>query len=468
MLDQNPFDRTPPQNLEAEQSILGSILLDNATIDVAGELLQPESFYRDVHGHIYAAMLALRQRQEPIDDITLQAELAACSRFELCGGWAYLYTLRETPSTSANAPYYAALVADCYTRRRLIEASMNTASLAYNPGDLSTAEVVDRSETLLREIAMARPADTMQPIRCIVDERLEEIERRYENKAGTGFLTPFDDLNYYTQGLHPDELTIIAARPSVGKTSLVLQLATHHARKHGPAVIFSLEMSAGQLVDRMICSESRTDGHKFRSGYLGADDWQNVGHGCSELAKDRIWIDDTPSMTIHDLRSRARRMHAVHGISLVAVDYAQLLSGTPGKKQNEVSELGEVARGLKTLSRELHIPVLALAQLNRAVDGRPDKRPQLSDLRGAGNFEQDADVVILLYRESSYKRAKEDDDPYAPGNDPNFDVCELIIGKQRNGPTGTLKLAWLSPFTRFEDLTTKPEYATARMSYGED
>lgn len=376
------LDRIPPQNLEAEQAVLGSMLIERPAVEKAAEILKPEDFYRDAHRFIFEAILALAERDEPVDLITVPEELKSRGQFDSVGGFLYLQNLMEAPSTAANVEHYARLVEEKAILRRLLDAGTQIQGLAYSEYD-GISDVVDRAERMVFEVGQRRMGQFFTHLRPLLDEELDRIEKRYENKGvPTGRMTPFKDLNYMTSGLQPSDLVIVAARPSMGKTALSVQMAQHVALEEKlPVAIFSLEMSKEQLAMRMICSEARVDGHRLRTGYLHDDDWVRVGNGIGRLAEAPIYIDDTPDVSAMEMRAKCRRLKAEHGgLGLILIDYLQLMRSHK-RTENRNQELSEIARACKTLARELKVPILALSQLSRAVESRNDKRPMLSDLR---------------------------------------------------------------------------------------
>ncbi|MCS6775667.1 MAG: replicative DNA helicase [Chloroherpetonaceae bacterium] len=458
-----PFDRIPPQNLEAEQAVLGSMLIERAAVERAAEILKPEDFYRDAHRYIFEAMLSLAERDEAVDLITVEDELRVHGRIDTVGGPAYLRSLMDAPSTAANIEHYARLVEEKAILRRLLDAGTQIQALAYSDFE-NVNEVIDRAERFIFEVGQRRMGQYFSPLRPLLDEELDRIEKRYENKGmTTGRQTPFDDLNYKTAGLQPSDLIIVAARPSMGKTSLSVQMAQHIAMQEKmPVAIFSLEMSKEQLVTRMICSEARVDAHRLRTGFLQSEDWQRVGDGIARLSEAPIFIDDTPDTSAMEMRAKCRRLKAEHGeLGLVLIDYLQLMR-SHRRAENRNQEISDIARACKGLARELKCPVIALSQLSRAVESRPDRRPMLSDLRESGAIEAEADLVMFIYREDYYKRKEaradgEDEAEPASGNGQEqsrekLQVTELIIAKQRNGPTGVIKVGFLPHYARFENL----------------
>ena len=456
-----PFDRVPPQNLEAEQAVLGSMLIERAAVEKAAEILKPEDFYRDAHRYIFEAMLGLTERDEPVDPLTVADELNSRGQFEVAGGRIYLLNLMDAPATAANIEYYARMVEEKAILRRLMDVGTQIQGLAYSEFD-SIDDVMDRAERLVFEIGQRRMGQFFYHLRPLLDEELDRIEKRYENKGiSAGRMTPFDDLNYKTNGLNPSDLIIIAARPGMGKTSLTVQIAQFIAmNENTPVALFSLEMSKEQLVTRMICSESKVDAHLLRTGYLKSDDWQRVGEGISRLAEAPIYIDDSPDISATEMRAKCRRLKAEHGLGLIVIDYLQLMRSHK-KTDNRTQEISEIARACKQLARELRVPVIALSQLSRAVESRPDKRPMLSDLRESGSIEAEADIVMFIYRDSYYKMKEAGQGEEAQGqSSPNAETIEeteLIIAKHRSGPTGKVFVGFMPQYTRFENLETARE-----------
>jgi replicative DNA helicase len=454
------FDRIPPQSLEGEQAVLGSMLIERAAVEKAAEILRPEDFYRDAHRVIFEAIVALVGRDEPVDLLTVREQLQIQDVLENIGGPTYLLQLTNAVPSAANVEYYSKIVEEKAILRRLIDASNQIQSLAHSEYD-EIGDVVDKAERVVFGVAQRRMGAYFTAMRPLVASVFEQIEFRSENReATTGLATPFDDLNYMTAGLQPSDLIIIAARPSMGKTSLVMGIGQHVALKHkAPVAVFSLEMSKEQLCIRMICSEARVDAHRLRTGYLQDDDWRRVGETCSNLSEAPIFIDDSPDCSALDMRAKCRRLMAEHGLGLVIVDYLQLMRGHR-KTDNRTQEIAEIARSLKSLARELKVPVIALSQLSRAVEQRPDKRPMLSDLRESGSIEAEADVVVFIYRDAYYKMKEsvsadsdeaEKEDRRKRGED-KVEEAELIIAKQRNGPTGKVSVAFHPHYARFDNL----------------
>jgi replicative DNA helicase len=435
--------QSAPQNLEAEISVLGSILLDNSVMGILGSL-RPESFYREGHREIYRAMEKLSLRGEPVDLVTLSEELRRSAKLEAAGGMAYLVGLAEQTPTAAYAEHYAKIVLEKATLRRLITAAGEVARSAYEQA--APVEVIlDQAGAKILEIAAREGAEAFAAMRELVHLTFEEIQLRYDHEApDTGLRTGFRELDEVLGGLEAGTLMIIAARPSMGKTAFALTIAQHVAlRQQVPVAIFSLEMPAKQLVTRMLCSEARVDMNRLRQGHITDRDYQRLVEIASRMSEAPIFIDDAASLTVLELRGRARRLMAQQPVGLIIIDYLQLMAGgtNAGGGENRQQEIATISRGLKGLARELGIPVIALSQLSRAVEARPNKRPMLSDLRESGSIEQDADIVTFIYR----------DDYYNPNTD-KAGVAEIIIGKQRNGPTGSVELQFHAAHVRFNDL----------------
>lgn len=442
-----PLDRLPPQNLEAEQSVLGAMLIERDAILRAMDVLEPEAFYRDAHRRVFEAITALTERSEPVDIITVTEELRRRSKLEEVGGVAALTSLANAVPTAANVEYYARIVEEKAVLRRLIHAASEIARRVYDGQD-ETDQILDQAERLIFSVAEKRRVRSYVPLRSVLIEAWDQMEKLHDLKGQvTGVPTGFEDLDSLTSGLHPSELVILAARPSQGKTALSLNVAVHAAmRKKVPVAVFSLEMSREQLAQRMLCSVARVNGHRLRTGMLQDDDWPRLAQALGRLSEAPIYIDDTPNISLMELRAKARRMRAEHQIGLVIVDYLQLMH-TRGRAENRQQEISEVSRSLKALARELQVPVMALSQLSRAVEKRDDKRPQLSDLRESGSIEQDADVVAFIHY------------PPDEGNGEGNPVVELIVAKQRNGPTGSVRLVFLKDTGNFGKLDTRYQVA---------
>jgi replicative DNA helicase len=439
--DLNAPDRTLPHNLEAERSVLGAVLLRNEVINHALELIKPHDFFRDAHRLIFDKMIDLSERGRAIDLVTLREELTRSGKLDEVGGPAYIASLVDGVPRATNVEYYAGIVKEKATRRSLIFAANRILSSAY-AAEEEAAELVDEAERSVFEIADSGLRSGFVSLGQLVHEGFSTIEKLQEHRGlVTGVPTGFDQLDELTSGLQPADLIIVAARPSMGKTSFTLNIAQHVGTRTDMTVgFFSLEMSKEQLFMRVLTSEARIDAHRFRSGYLGEQDYAKLTAALATLDQARVFIDDTASIGVLEMRAKARRLKAEHGLHLLVVDYIQLMQGR-GRFDNRQQELASISRALKGLAKELHVPVVALSQLSRAPDARADHRPQLSDLRESGALEQDADVVLFIYREDQYERKDESEG-----------VAEIIIGKQRNGPTGVIKLAFVKEHTRFENL----------------
>jgi replicative DNA helicase len=434
--------KIPPHNLEAERAVLGAILLENESLPKAIELLSPTDFYKEGHRKIFSTMLTLFDRSEPVDLLTLSEELRRRGGLEEVGGPAALAALVEEAATAAHLLSYAGIVREKAVLRELIHVATDIIGQGYQAAE-DVDSILDHAERMIFQISERRMESTAVPVRAILKETFEYIEALYERKEHvTGLPTGFDKLNELTSGFQPSDLIIIAGRPSMGKTAFALNIAQHVGIElKRTALIFSLEMSKEQLVQRLLCAEARVDSHKVRTGYLDQRDWRPLTNAAGRLADAPIFIDDTPALSILEARAKARRVKSEHGLDLVVVDYLQLMRGRGGV-ENRQQEISEISRSLKALAKELRLPVIALSQLSRAVETRQtrDYRPQLSDLRESGALEQDADVVIFLYRPDRYGIQTEEGENYA----------EVIIGKQRNGPIGTVKLTFIPSYARFE------------------
>jgi replicative DNA helicase len=440
-MDRAIVERTLPHNLEAERSVLGAILLRNEALNHAAEYIDAGDFFRDAHRVIFDKMVALSERGQAIDLVTLKEELARAGQLEQVGGPAYIASLVDGVPRSTNVEHYARIIKEKATCRNLIFAAGRISDLAYE-GEQDADLLLDEAERAIFEIADDRVRSGFVPLSTLVHESFEAIEKLHERRGlVTGVPTGFDELDAMTSGFQPSDLVIVAARPSMGKTSFTLNIAQHVGGQAGLTVgFFSLEMSKEQLFLRMLTSEARIDAHRFRSGYLSEQDYERLSHALNVLERSRVFIDDTASLGVLEMRAKARRLKAEHGLHLLIVDYIQLMQGR-GRFENRQQELASISRSLKGLAKELHVPIVALSQLSRAPDARADHRPQLSDLRESGALEQDADVVLFIYREEQYER-----------NDQTEGIAEIIVGKQRNGPTGTVKLAFVKEHTRFENL----------------
>ena len=448
-------ERVPPQNIEAEQSVLGAMLIDKEAIAKATEILSAEDFYREAHRVIFSAMLEIYNKNEAVDMITVTDILRRDNKLEDVGGIAYITSLANVVLTAANVKYHAEIVAEKSVLRQLVKVSTEIAAMGYEAND-ELGVLLDTAESRILEISNRKKRADFTPISAVLMDSVQNIEKLLNNKGGlTGIPTGFNDLDKLTSGLHPSDFIILAARPSMGKTALALNIVQNvalraHKRVGGDprsVAFFSLEMSKEQLVNRMLCAEANIDSQRLRIGEMKEDDWTHLWDACDVMSKAKIYIDDTAGITVMDMRSRARRLKAEHGLDLIVVDYLQLMQGsgkrnTSGDRQQEVSE---ISRSLKALARELDVPVLALSQLSRGVEARQVKRPMLSDLRESGSLEQDADIVAFLYREDYYNPETENKH------------TELIIAKHRNGPVDTVNLFFHKQFTKFVGFTKRED-----------
>ncbi len=435
--------RKPPQNEEAEVSVLGSILLEKDAIIKVADIIMPEDFYNDAHKLIYTSMLELFERHQPIDLVTLTNKLREKKILDSVGGAAYISDLVNSVPSAANIVHYAKIIADKALLRKLIESSNDITNLAYEEKE-ETSRVLDKAEQKIFKVAEKHLKGKFIAIKSILEESFERIDELHKDKDKLrGVPTGFKELDNILAGLQPSDLIILAARPSVGKTSLALNIAQHVARKEGIATaLFSLEMSKEQLVDRLLASEAKVDSWKLRTGNLDDDDFPKIGRAMAALSEAPFFIDDSPLINVLEMRTKARRLQAEKGLGLVIVDYLQLMQG--GNSENRVQEISEISRSLKGLARELSVPIIALSQLSRAVEARPDKRPILSDLRESGSIEQDADVVMFIYRDELYNPETE-----------KKGVSEIIIRKHRNGPIGSVDLFFHQEQTAFRSLDKK-------------
>ncbi|MCC6163087.1 MAG: replicative DNA helicase [Acidobacteria bacterium] len=436
-------DRTLPHNLDAERSVLGAILLRNDAINAAVEVVKPEDFYREAHKLLLEHMIQLSERNVAIDLVTLTESLARATALETVGGPAYITRLVDGVPRTTNVEHYAQIVKEKATLRRLIEEATRIAAEAYD-AERDAGEILDAAEAGIFSIADARLSQGFTPLSALVDETLDRVEKLQQFKSlVTGVPTGFYDLDHKTSGMQAGDLVIIAARPSMGKTSFVINIAQNAALEHGKVVgVFSLEMSKEQLFMRMLTGEARVDAQRIRQGMLLERDLPAIAQAAEKLQVAPIYIDDSASIGVLEMRAKARRLKAEHGrLDMLIIDYVQLMQGR-GRFENRQQELTSISRSLKALAKELGVPVVILSQLSRAPDSRSDHRPQLSDLRESGALEQDADVVMFIYREDRYKEPEAEETGEA----------EIIIAKQRNGPVGTVKLAFLNEYTRFENL----------------
>ena len=449
-------DRVPPQNIEAEQSVLGAMLIEKEAIPKVMEILRDTDFYREAHRVIFNAMLELYNKNEAVDMITVTEILKRDNKLEDVGGIAYVTSLANAVPTAANVTYHASIIEEKSILRQLVSVSTQIASMGYEAND-DVKNIIDSAESKILEISNRKKTADFTPINEIVLDSFKSIEALMGTKNGlTGLPTGFEDLDNLTSGLHGSDFIILAARPSMGKTAFALNVvqnvAIRAAKKVGGApktvAFFSLEMSKEQLVQRMLCAEANIDSQRLRIGELRDEDWAMLINTADTLSSANIYIDDTAGITAMDMRSRARRLKAEHGLDLIVVDYLQLMQGS-GKKNNNgdrQQEVSEISRSLKALARELDVPVIALSQLSRSVEARQVKRPMLSDLRESGSLEQDADIVAFLYREDYYNPETE-----------NKNITELIIAKHRNGPVDTVNLFFHKQYTKFVGLSKRKE-----------
>ena len=446
-------ERVPPQNIEAEQAVLGAMLIDKEAIAKATELLSADDFYREAHRVIFSAMLELYNKNEAVDMVTVTEILKRDNKLEDIGGIAYITSLANVVLTAANVKYHAEIVAEKSVLRQLVRVSTEIAAMGYEAND-DVGTLLDTAESRILEISNRKKKNDFTAINDILMDSVQSIESLLQNKGGlTGLPAGFADLDKLTSGLHPSDFIILAARPSMGKTALALNIVQNVALRAHKVIggeprsvaFFSLEMSKEQLVNRMLCAEAGIDSQRLRVGEMHDEDWTHLWDACDTMSRAKIYIDDTAGITAMDMRSRARRLKAEHGLDLIVVDYLQLMQGS-GKRNNSgdrQQEVSEISRSLKALARELDVPVLALSQLSRSVESRQVKRPMLSDLRESGSLEQDADIVAFLYRE----------DYYNPDTENKH--TELIIAKHRNGPVDTVNLFFQKQFTKFVGFTKR-------------
>ena len=446
-------ERVPPQNIEAEQAVLGAMLIDKEAIAKATELLSADDFYREAHRVIFSTMLELYNKNEAVDMVTVTEILKRDNKLEDIGGIAYITSLANVVLTAANVKYHAEIVAEKSVLRQLVRVSTEIAAMGYEAND-DVGTLLDTAESRILEISNRKKKNDFTAINDILMDSVQSIESLLQNKGGlTGLPAGFADLDKLTSGLHPSDFIILAARPSMGKTALALNIVQNVALRAHKVIggeprsvaFFSLEMSKEQLVNRMLCAEAGIDSQRLRVGEMHDEDWTHLWDACDTMSRAKIYIDDTAGITAMDMRSRARRLKAEHGLDLIVVDYLQLMQGS-GKRNNSgdrQQEVSEISRSLKALARELDVPVLALSQLSRSVESRQVKRPMLSDLRESGSLEQDADIVAFLYRE----------DYYNPDTENKH--TELIIAKHRNGPVDTVNLFFQKQFTKFVGFTKR-------------
>ncbi|MBI6872856.1 replicative DNA helicase [Clostridium aciditolerans] len=434
--------RSMPHSIEAEQSVIGSMIVDKTSIAEAMEVLKTEDFYKDSHKAIFNAILDLYQKDIAVDIITLTEHLKSTDKLEAAGGITYISELSGSVISTANVQSYIKIVSDKSILRKLIRASTKIIEESYNNQD-DVLRTMDLAEKEIFNLSNGKSTSDFEPMSVVLERGFLEIERLFNNKGETtGVPSGFRDLDMKTSGFQKGDMVLIAARPSMGKTTFALNLAEHAALRAGKSVaIFSLEMSKEQLAYKLLCSQAHVDMLKLRTGNLDDKDWENIAKASGPLASAKIFIDDTAGMSVMEMRSKCRRLKIEQGIDLVLIDYLQLMSGSKGGSESRQQEVSEISRSIKALAKEMQCPVIALSQLSRAPEQRTDHRPMLSDLRESGSIEQDADLVMFLYRDEYYDKETEDKN-----------IGECIIAKQRNGPTGTVKLAWLGQFSKFGNL----------------
>jgi len=440
-------DRVPPQNIEAEMAVIGSILLEEGVIADVLEILNQDSFYKESHRQIFEAILALYNESKAIDLITLTDQLSKSNSLEQIGGAAYITELANIVPTSANVLHHAKIVREKAILRSLISTATGIVSEGYE-SDQDVDALLDKAEKLIFDISGPKIKSGFVPVKELIKHSIETIEKLYQRKAQvTGIPTGFQDLDVITAGLQPADLIIVAGRPSMGKSALMCGFAEHAAVVEKiPTAIFSLEMSKEQLVQRLLCSHARVDMQAVRTGFLSQEHWGDLVNAAGKISHSPLFIDDTPSANVLELRAKARRLKAQHNIGLILLDYLQLMQSPNSRSESRQQEISEISRSLKALARELNLPLVCVSQLSRATEQREGYKPRLSDLRDSGAIEQDADVVMLLFREEYYNPTEQ-----------NKGIAEVIIAKQRNGPVGTKKLTFLKEFSRFENYTQRDE-----------
>ncbi len=443
MANLNP--NIPPQNVEAEISLLGAILLDKDALIKVADIITADDFYKDVHGIIYAAMLNLFEHREPIDVVTLTNKLEAMKKLDVVGGGSYIATLASSVPSASNIVHYAKIVASKSILRRLIHASTEISDIAFHE-EKEIPEILDRAEQAIFAVSQKHTKESFIAIKDILTDSFDRLDELHNNKDQIrGVPTGFRDLDNLLAGLQNSDLVILAARPSMGKSSLAINIAQNVAIHEGiPVAIFSLEMSKEQLVDRLLCSEANVDSWKLRNANLSDADFGRIGEAMAKLSEAPLYFDDSAGINVLEMRTKARRLQSEHGLGLVIIDYLQLMQGNTSNSR--VEEVSEISRSLKGLARELNVPVIALSQLSRAVESRPDRRPQLSDLRESGSIEQDADVVMFIYRDDYYDKDSE-----------RKNIADVLIRKHRNGPVGQVELYFKPEQMLFTNLDKKHE-----------
>lgn len=434
--------KIPPHDVEAEQAVIGSMLTDKDAISSAIEVLKPEDFYREDNKVIYEAILNLYNRAEPVDIITLKTELQSMKQLEAIGGLEYIAQLPDKVPTTANVEQYIKIVEEKSALRALIKTANDLISLGYDQTQ-EVEEILDTAEKRIFDVIQNRNQKGYTAIKDILVDSFTQLEQLYNQKQHiTGTPTGFADLDYITAGLHPSDLIIVAARPAMGKSAFALNIATNAAvRANTPVAIFSLEMSKEQMTNRILCSEAMVDSNKVRTGKIEDDDWTKLAEASGALSTSQIFIDDTPGISVMEIRAKCRKLKLEKNIGLVVIDYIQLVQGSSKRNSSREQEISEISRSLKILAKEIGVPVIALSQLSRSVEQRPDHRPMLSDLRESGAIEQDADIVMFLYRDDYYNEDSE-----------KKNMAEVILAKHRSGSTGTVELAWLGSYTKFANL----------------
>ncbi len=442
------IDRVPPQNVEAEQSVLGAMMIEREAISKVSEIIRPEDFYREAHRLIYKAMLELFNKNDAVDLVTVVEILRRDEKLEPAGGIAYVSALANSVPTAANVMYHARIVEEKALLRNLINTATHVAGMGYEANE-EVAVIMDKAEKMILEVSSRKAGQEFASIKNIIFDVFDKVSELYSSKGGiTGLSTGFKDLDKLTSGLQPSDLILIAARPSMGKTAFVLNIAQNIAIKEKQSVaFFSLEMSKEQLVQRMLCAEAPIDAQRLRIGELENNDWDKLVRAADRLAAAPIFIDDTAGITVMEMRSKARRLKIEHDLKLIIIDYLQLMQGSAGssRSENRQQEISEISRSLKALARELKVPVIALSQLSRGVESRQVKKPMLSDLRESGSLEQDADIVAFIYREDYYEPETE-----------RKNITDIIVAKHRNGPVDSVQLFFHKQFTKFSDLSKMP------------
>jgi len=440
------WEKVPPHNIDAEQAVLGAFFLDNSAIAMVTRFLQPEDFYMEAHRVIFKTILDLEENGQAADLVTVTDLLRRRGALDKVGGATYVATLSNLSPTAANAEHYAHIVEEKALLRNLINLATRLAGMGYE-GSEDAERLMEEAEKMLMELGSRRTSALFVEIKDVLMDTFKHLEHLYQHKGEiNGVPTGFIDLDHLCQGLQPGDLVIVAGRPAMGKTSFGMCIAYNAAQEiNKPVAVFSLEMSKEQLVQRMLCAEAMIDQHKIRSGFIGDEDWGKLTQKARDLARLPIFIDDSGVLTVRQLRAKTRRLHMEKGLGLIVIDYLQLMQGS-SRIENRQQEIADISRSLKGLAKELGVPIIALAQLSRSVEQRQDKRPQMSDLRESGSLEQDADVVMFIYRDEYYNPDTE-----------KIGIADIIVAKQRNGPTGVVELAFLKEYTKFMTMTRRSE-----------